>query len=343
MASSPDNYMLGKGIASFNRLISGDYLGELDLGNAPEFTFSMPNEKIDHYSSRGGLRVKDKSEVSEISPTISFTLDEINKENLELLTFGNQTVVTQKTALITGETHKGAKGKKVKLDKRGILENIIQSSLILTTDDPTTAATRGDVINGDSSGASAVVLEWDGATDTYTVFKVTGTFEADETLTVAGGTATEAGTLNSTGFFTAGTTPTAQTLTVTGSSSGVLVKDTDFSIVTTQKDDKIGRILLNEGGKVVDGETLTFVYTCDQVTYTEIRGISETTLEGSFRYVSDNPFGNDFEFEAWRVSLSPSGDTGFIGEDWSTMAFTGEILKDEVGHPDSPYFNVIPD
>jgi len=30
-----------------------------------------------------------------------------------------------------------------------------------------------------------------------------------------------------------------------------------------------------------------------------------------------------------------------IGDDWSTLGFTGEILKDEIGHPDSPYMNIL--
>jgi hypothetical protein len=30
-----------------------------------------------------------------------------------------------------------------------------------------------------------------------------------------------------------------------------------------------------------------------------------------------------------------------IGDDWSTLGFVGEILKDEVGHPTSPYMDFI--
>ena len=32
-----------------------------------------------------------------------------------------------------------------------------------------------------------------------------------------------------------------------------------------------------------------------------------------------------------------------IGEDWSTLSFVGEVLKDDTNHPTSPYLNVIMD
>ena len=57
---STDNYTLGKGHLTFNQLDSGGSpLGELSLGNAPAFTFSLSIEKLDHYSSLGGLKAKD--------------------------------------------------------------------------------------------------------------------------------------------------------------------------------------------------------------------------------------------------------------------------------------------
>jgi hypothetical protein len=58
------------------------------------------------------------------------------------------------------------------------------------------------------------------------------------------------------------------------------------------------------------------------------------------RFVSDNPAGTQQELEIWRVSLSPDGDTALIGADWGVLGFTGEILKDETGHPSSPYMNI---
>ena len=62
--SSPnvENYTLGNGVVYFNRknLTTGLWTGERDLGNAPSFSFNVSLEKLEHFSSRGGLRAKDK-------------------------------------------------------------------------------------------------------------------------------------------------------------------------------------------------------------------------------------------------------------------------------------------
>ena len=66
-------------------------------------------------------------------------------------------------------------------------------------------------------------------------------------------------------------------------------------------------------------------------------------MEGRVRFVSDNPAGNNLELEIWRVSLAPEGDTGLISNEWGTISFTGEVLKDETNHPDNPYMEIIMD
>lgn len=337
MASSTDNYSLGKGIVSFNQLIDGVSYGYLDLGNCPEFTFNVSIDKLDHYSSRGGLRAKDKSVISEITPTVSFTLDEINADNLGLLTFADKTTVTQKVALVTGETHKAMKDRKIKLNNKGFYQSIMLSDLVVAST-PATPATIGDTITGGTSGATAVVFSWTAGTDTYKVFNVTGTFTTGETLTVTGGVAGAAGTLEATGFFTAGTTATTQTFTVSGGTSGSLTVDVDYKIYTAEKDDLTGSVYIMPTGKVVDGETLTFAYTARHVTYTKLNAIQQTSIEGELRFVSDNPIGNQFEMTIWKVSLSPSGDTGLVSDEFMTLGFTGEILKDAENHSEQPYY-----
>jgi hypothetical protein len=269
MATSPstDNYTLGKGIVYFNKKDSttGLYTGERDLGNAPAFTFNIAIEKLEHYSSRGGLRAKDKEIISQITPGVSFTLDEINAENLALLTLADVTTVTQVGATKTDEVHKAYLGKRIVLAERKI-----------------SAVTVGD-----------------SATPTKTYVK--------------------------------------------GPASNPLA---NYDIDVTAKDDAIGRILIHEDqsgcvNPIVDGDDVYVDYTSGAVTYTKIKAFAQTQVEGMLRFVSDNPAGLQQELEIWRVSLTPSGDTAMIGDDWSTLGFSGEILKDETGHPDSPYMNII--
>jgi len=74
------NYFIGKGIVSFEGR---------DLGNAPEVEITPTIEKLDHFSSRAGVRSKDRSIVLERGLQIRIVLEEITAENLRLLLMGS--------------------------------------------------------------------------------------------------------------------------------------------------------------------------------------------------------------------------------------------------------------
>ena len=113
IAPSVENYTLGKGRLFFNKHdTSGSLTGEKSLGNAPALTFSMAVEKLDHYSSQSGLRAKDKSVVVEVTPTLNFTLDEVNVNNLEMLFFSSSesaspTIGESLNTVLTASSTKG--------------------------------------------------------------------------------------------------------------------------------------------------------------------------------------------------------------------------------------------
>lgn len=250
-----ENYTLGKGILYFDRkdVASGKYMGQRDLGNAPSFSFNIAIEKLPHYSSRGGIRSKDKEIITELNPTCSFTLDEITAENLEVLALASIEKVSQTGASVTDEAHVAHLGRRITLAFRDV---------------------------------SAVTVKDDSGVTTY----------------AAG---------------------------------------TDYLIDTTVKDDKLGRILILEGGSITEGSTLHISYTYGTLEYKVVRAFKQTQVEGYLTFISDNPAGKQLEVHMWRVSLTPSGDTSFIGDDWSTLGFQGELLKDEAGHPNSPYMDII--
>ena len=331
-----DNYSLGKGKLFFDKLIGSEYFGFRDIGNASEVNLTLDITKLDHYSSRGGLRVKDLSIVSEVSPAMTTVLDEISTENLGLMSMATTSTVTQPFALITTETHKAYSNRKINLDNKNILRSIILDELEVTGA-PTAAGTTGDTITGDSSGATAIITA-PIATTTYSIYLVSGTFTTGETLTVTGGTATQGGTLEAASFYTAGTTATTQTLTVTGGTTGLLVENTDWRIVTADKDLELGRIEFMSAATMVEGEEFTFVYTAGKVEYEKINALKETYIEGAIEFVSDNPVGNNYMLQIWRGSISPNGDLGLISDDWATLPISIEILKDETNHPDDPYY-----
>lgn len=88
--ANPDDYNLGRGKVYFATLDSNNFPEAYrDLGNATEFNVSIDTEKLDHQSSREGLKVIDKEVVISQKMNLSLTLDEINFENLALFFSGS--------------------------------------------------------------------------------------------------------------------------------------------------------------------------------------------------------------------------------------------------------------
>lgn len=80
-----DDYNLGRGIVYVAELTAGlpsPTDGWRDMGNAPEFNVSVETETLEHKSSRTGLAEIDKEVTISKKVAISFTLDEINAENV---------------------------------------------------------------------------------------------------------------------------------------------------------------------------------------------------------------------------------------------------------------------
>jgi len=341
MAVSPntDNYTLGKGVVSFDQknLASGLYMGERDLGNAPAFSFNIALEKLEHFSSRGGLKAKDKEIISQITPGVSFTLDEINKENLALLTLAELLEVPADAGVVTDEAVTVHLGKRSELANRGI-----GKVYALPYDDSAVDNVLfvvGEVVSGAVGVGTVLAVTGDATSGTLTIALTTAGFVDDETIT--GSIAGTAEVNNATGETAIANSAIVH---ITDAATGLVtyVEGVDYEIDPALKDDVIGRIKwLTDAPTVTDGEAVQVTYGFDYNAYTVVQAFKETQIEGKLRFVSDNPAGTDQELEIWRCSLTPAGDTAMIGDDWSTLGFTGEILKDEVGHPESPYMNIL--
>ncbi len=82
---SVENYVLGRGV-----LYIADWDGDTppaevdytDLGNCTDFTIQVTEEKLEHFSSRSGVKTKDKVVTLQVGYEGSLTLDEIAMENL---------------------------------------------------------------------------------------------------------------------------------------------------------------------------------------------------------------------------------------------------------------------
>ncbi len=344
MATSPntDNYTLGKGVVFFDQLVSGAYQGERDLGNAPAFTFNIALEKLEHYSSRGGLKAKDKEIISQITPGLAFTLDEINKENLSLLTLGDISTVSQTGGSAEAEVVEAP----AVLDNRVDLANRGVQVWELPYDD--TAADNvifviGETVTGAGGATGVVVALAAGSTATTGTLYVARTnataYVDDEAITGSGTGAAEV--MSATGGVLSTITP--KILVQDSTDTTTYVAGTDYVLDITLSDDAIGRIKILATGSITAGETLHVTYQYATLTYSNIAMFANTQVVGKLRFVSDNPAGQQQELMVWSVSLTPSGDTAMIGDDWSTLGFVGEILKDETNHPLSPYADIIMD
>lgn len=93
-----EDYNLGRGILYFATLNTTTGLpdngGFRDLGNAPEFNLSIEVETLEHQSSREGLKIVDKEVVISQDASVSFSLDEINDENVALFFAGEKATHT---------------------------------------------------------------------------------------------------------------------------------------------------------------------------------------------------------------------------------------------------------
>jgi len=101
MPTSPSvqNYHIGKGIVSFKETGAGSFR---DLGNAPSFVYTPNVDKLEHFSSREGVKTKDFTAITTVAATIKLTLDEITPENLAYFAMGEIGTDTDGNTTISG-------------------------------------------------------------------------------------------------------------------------------------------------------------------------------------------------------------------------------------------------
>lgn len=99
MNPSTGNYTVGKGRILFaQKTGTSTYDDYRPLGNATEFTATVETETLEHYSSMAGLKSLDKKMVLSVTPSFSFSLDEVSWENMELWGLGDSAETTQAAA-----------------------------------------------------------------------------------------------------------------------------------------------------------------------------------------------------------------------------------------------------
>jgi len=330
IAANPENYTLGRGVVYFDKEVSGAYEGERDMGNAPAFAVSLAVEKLDHYSSRSGLRAKDKIVVTEVTPTMTFTLDEINVDNVALMFMAETTAVTQVAAD----------------DLSVVLATAVTGNRFFSLGDYKDVGIWTLAYDSGVGGAPTIAEVVSGATGVGTVIgfngdAVSGVLFIEVTTPgfIDAENITGDGTFDADAVGTETFDTTQLSVHDTATPTTMYAVDTDYTV-----DSATGRIFIVAGGGIeTAGLSITVYFGVAAASYTTINAFEETSIEGRVRFVPDNPVGNNMELLFWRVDLTPAGEVGMIADEWQVLEFTGEILKDETNHPTSPYGRIITD
>jgi hypothetical protein len=119
--------------------------------------------------------------------------------------------------------------------------------------------------------------------------------------------------------------------------STVLTLGTDYTVDLLR-----GRIyLLPTSTVITPGSVLEASYVYGAYTYNSINVASQGTVEAYVRFLGNPIKGPTYEAEFWHVSFTPSGELGFIADDFGNWTLEGEVIADSVGHPSEPIGRLI--
>lgn len=348
MAEGDMNYVVGRGRLFFGqfRPNTRDPRGQLYFGNTPALSLSQSEDMLDHYSSEGGVRVKDASVSLQNDSSGSFQCDNISLPNLALWFRGAQSVNIEagsvtSTGTITFSTAVPAPADKVTIGGQDIvfvaadpegMEVLIAATIAaqatalanfindLSMSLGVTATVVGAVVtlhaNTPGAGGNAITLAKTAATPAN--ITVSG-------ATLAGGTSTTETVSNVERgrWYQLGVTDEMpQGVNHIGS---VVITGVDADSYTVDAD--AGRIFVKpEAVDIVNGDDL-------EVAYGVFAGVDDIviaraeTIEGEMAFIANNAAGaNDNYFWPY-VKLSPDGDFSLKGDEWLNMTFNFEILK----------------
>lgn len=104
-----NNYVLGRGKVFLSRLdpTTKEPLGFRYIGNTPEFSLTIEQEELEHFSSDAGIREKDDSISLQVTRSGSLSTDNIVPDNVALFFFGSKSVVADAGEAIVNESHTG--------------------------------------------------------------------------------------------------------------------------------------------------------------------------------------------------------------------------------------------
>jgi len=127
------------------------------------------------------------------------------------------------------------------------------------------------------------------------------------------------------------------TLTDVKQASTTLVLGTDYTADLLR-----GRIyLLPTSVTITPGSQLTADYVYGAYSYPAVKISTVGTVDGYVHYIPDNIKGPNWEVEVWHVQFTPSGDQGWIADDFGNWNLEGMVIVDTINHPNEPIGRLI--
>jgi hypothetical protein len=342
------NYVVGRGRLFFGQFRPNTRTprGQAYFGNTPALSLSQSEDTLDHYSSEGGVRVKDASVSLQNDSSGSFQCDNISLANLALWFRGYQTANIEAgsasaSGTVTFSTAPPVDGDKVTINgvdlvfaaaDPGPMEVLIGGTIAATAtnlanaiNDLTmvlgvhaTVAAAVTTIRANSPGAggNAITLArtaTTGANVTVSGATLTGGVDVEETIT-----AVERGRWYQLGV----TSDMPQGVRRVGN---ITIDGVDAASITV--DNAAGRFFIKEDADdVVDGDDLDVSYGLEAGVDDIVISRSDT-IEGEMAFIANNAAGANDDYFWPYVKLSPDGDFSLKGDEWINMTFNFEILK----------------
>ena len=342
------NYVVGRGRLFFGQNKPGTRVArqQMYFGNTPELSQSQSEDTLDHYSSEGGIRVKDASVTLQNDSSGSFSCDNISPENLALWFLGEVlSRVETGTALASGTVTFSSASP---ADGDSVTINGIEISFSDTAGPNTISplpGTLGDTatalaaeINSLSTvlgvtavaAGSVVTLSATNSGTAGNAVTTTATFATPANVTVSGATLAGGTNVNET-FTQVELGRWIQLGKATSSPQGVRnvgsVAITGVAPESYTVEEATGRILLHEdAADITGGGSVTVSYGIRPQTETVVISKGES-IEGELQFVADNPVGANDDYFWPYVRLTPDGDFSLKGDEWQTINWNFEILK----------------
>jgi len=111
---------------------------------------------------------------------------------------------------------------------------------------------------------------------------------------------------------------------------------TDYAV-----DAASGRIQILPGGTILTTDTLTVDYTYSTYSYNFVEGGTNPSVDLYLRFKGNPVKGPSLELEVWHCMFTPSGDLGFIADDYGNWTLEGMCLVDNNLSPDGSLYRML--